>query len=126
MGKKYLETIVKILHNEPPSIEDMPMISNLIRMGIIKPKNAEFEIIDPLFKRYLEQTIQKLRPTEVTVVGHWAERIVGNYLLRRGYIPYYSHDSRGAFDIYVKIRNMDVGIQVKYSETGEVSYKKRV
>lgn len=120
MGKKYLETIVKILHNEPPSIEDMPMISNLIRMGIIKPKNAEFEIIDPLFKRYLEQTIQKLRPTEVTVVGHWAERIVGNYLLRRGYIPYYSHDSRGAFDIYVKIRNMDVGIQVKYSETGEV------
>ena len=120
MGKKYLKTIAKIIHNEPPSIEDIPAISDLIRMGILKTKDAEFEIIDPLFKRYLEQTIQNLRPTEVTVVGHWAERIVGNYLLRKGYMPYYSHDSRGAFDIYVKIKNIDVGIQVKYSKTGEV------
>lgn len=54
------------------------------------------------------------------VVGHWAERIVGKYLLRKGYLPYHSHDSQGAFDIYVRIRGVDVGIQVKYSTHGRI------
>jgi len=58
-------------------------------------------------------------------MGHWAERIVGNYLVSKGYIPYYSHDSRGAFDIYVKIGDTDVGIQVKYTASGEVYLPKK-
>lgn len=59
-------------------------------------------------------------PAEPLIVGHWAERIVGNYLLRRGFIPYYSHDNRGAFDIYVRINEIDVGIHVRYSARGEI------
>ena len=120
MGEEYLDIIAKIINKEPLTIDDTVIIADLLRMGIIKPKNAQFEIIDPLFKRYLEQIIRRLSPTEVTVVGHWAERMVGNYLLRKGFIPYYSHDSRGAFDIYVKIRDTDIGIQVKYSSKSEV------
>lgn len=65
-----------------------------------------------------------MNSTEVVVVGHWAERIVGNYLIERGYLPYYSHDSRGAFDIYVKIQGIDVGIQVRYTTSGEIYLKK--
>lgn len=120
MGKEYLDVLAKIICDEPLTVDDMVIAADLLRMGIIKPQNAKFEVVDPLFKRYLEQIIRKLRPTEVTVVGHWAERIVGNYLLRRGYIPYYSHDSKGVFDIYVRIQSIDVGIQVRYSSRGEI------
>ena len=87
-------------------------------MGLIRPKNSEFEIIDPLFTRYIYLITNNIIPTEISIVGHWAERIVGNYLSRRVYIPYYSHDSRGAFDIYVNIKGKDIGIQVKYSSEG--------
>ena len=91
-----------------------------MRIGILKPKNARFDFVDPLFKRYMEQIINNLEPIDIAIVGHWAERIVGNYLLRKGYLPYYSHDSRGAFDIHVKIDDIDVGIQVRYSASGEI------
>ena len=124
MGREYLEAIAKLLHNRPLTIDDRIALSELMRVGILKPKNTRFEFVDPLFKRYMEQIISGLEPAEVTIVGHWAERIVGNYLLRKGYIPYYSHDSRGAFDIYVRIGNTDVGIQVRYTSRGEICLSK--
>ena len=120
LGKQYIATLVKILREELLSVDELAIASDLLRMGLIRPKNAGFEIVDPLFKRYMEIITQNLGPSEVVVVGHWAERIVGNYLLRKGYMPYYSHDSRGAFDIYVKIKGVDVGIQIKYTSTGEI------
>jgi len=124
MGRGYIDAIKKLIHSQPLAIDDLVALGKLMRMGILKPKNARFQFVDPLFERYIKQIIDNLEPTEVTVVGHWAERLVGNYLLRRGYIPYYSHDSRGAFDIYVKIEGLDVGIQVKYSTSGEVHLAK--
>ena len=120
IGKEHLGSIRKLMHNEPLAIEDRVNLGRLMRMGILKPRNARFEFVDPLFKRYIQQIIENLEPTEVTVVGHWAERIVGNYLLRKGYTPYYSHDSRGAFDIYTRIQGVDVGIQVKYTSKEEI------
>ncbi len=118
MGRGYIEAIAKLIHDKPLAIDDRVALGRLMRIGILKPKNARFQFVDPLFERYIRQIIEGLEPTEVTVVGHWAERIVGNYLLRKGHIPYYSHDSRGAFDIYVKIGEKDIGIQVKYSTQG--------
>jgi len=102
------------------SLKERIAAVDLLRMGILKPKNARYELVDPLFKRYVEQIVMGVEPLEVLIVGHWAERIVGNYLVKRGYTPYYSHDSRGAFDIYVRIKDIDVGIQVKYSVTGRI------
>lgn len=118
MGGEYIEAIAKLINNEPLSVENRIALANLVRMGILRPRNARFDFVDPLFRRYMEQVINNLEPAEVIVVGHWAERIVGNYLLRRGFLPYYSHDSRGAFDIYVRIKGIDVGIQVRYTSGG--------
>ncbi|MEX0568431.1 MAG: ATP-binding protein [Candidatus Njordarchaeota archaeon] len=120
LGKKYLEALKKVINKEALSLEERIAAVDMLRMGILKPKNARYELVDPLFGRYVQQIIMGVEPTEVLIVGHWAERIVGNYLIGRGHIPYYSHDSRGAFDIYVRIRNVDVGIQVKYSSTGKI------
>jgi len=120
MGKEYIEALKKLMRGEPLTIDDRVCLGRLMRMGILKPKNSRFEFVDPLFRRYMEQIIENLEPLDIVVVGHWAERIVGSYLLRKGYIPYYSHDSRGAFDIYVKIEKWDVGIQVRYSASGAV------
>ncbi len=120
LGEKYLGALAKLIRNEPLTMNDIVCLGKLVRIGIIRPKNAKFEFVDPLFRRYLEHIVNNLEPTEVTIVGHWAERIVGNYLLRRGYTPYYSHDSKGIFDIYTKINKRDVGIQVKYSSEGEI------
>lgn len=120
LGKGYLDTLARIIEGKPLTMDDRIAVADLLKIGILKPKNAKFEFVDPLFKRYVKQIIRGLEPTEVTVVGHWAERIVGNYLLRKGYYPYYSHDSRGAFDIYVKISGVDVGIQVEYTARDEV------
>ena len=120
LGEKYMETLSKIISNKNLDSDDISRATDLLRIGILKPENAEFKIVDPLFKRYLEQIINNYTPTEPLIVGHWAERIVGNYLLKKGFTPYYSHDSRGAFDIYVKIHGMDVGIQVRYSTKGEI------
>ncbi len=112
------KVIMKILNKETLEPREIVVVAKLRRMGIIKPSNGEYIFVDPLFKRYLKNIIQGYKPIEITIVGHWAERIIGNYLLRKGYTPYYSHDSRGAFDIYVKIGENNVGIQVKYSATG--------
>jgi len=124
LGSIYIAVIRKLLDEEPLNIDDRIALGDLVRTGILKPKNTRFEFVDPLFKRYIKLILENLEPAEVNVVGHWAERIVGNYLLRRKYLPYYSHDSRGAFDIYVRIHNIDVGIQVKYSSSGEVYLQK--
>ena len=124
IGKEYIEALKKLMRNEPLTIDDRVCLGRLMRMGILKPKNARFEFVDPLFRRYMEQIIENLEPLDIIVVGHWAERIVGNYLLRKGYIPYYSHDSRGAFDIYVKIEKWDVGIQVRYSTSDTIYISK--
>ena len=120
LGKQYIATLVKILRGESLSVDELAIASDLLRMELVRPKNAGFEIVDPSFRRYMEVITQNLAPSEVVVVGHWAERIIGNYLLRKGYVPYYSHDSRGAFDVYVKVKGVDVGIQVKYTSTGEI------
>ena len=104
LGKQYIATLVKILRGESLSVDELAVASDLLRMGLVRPKNAGFEIVDPLFRRYMEVITQNLAPSEVVVVGHWAERIIGNYLLRKRYVPYYSHDSRGAFNIYVKVK----------------------
>ncbi len=120
LGKEYLDTLAKIINGNPLGADDLEIVSDLLRMGIVKPKNAEFEIVDPLFRRYLQQIIRKVKISEVSIVGHWAERIVGNYLVEKGYTPYYSHDSRGAFDIYVRVKGVDAGIQVKYSAEGRI------
>jgi len=120
MGREYIEAIARLINDEPLSVEDRIALANLVRMGILRPRNARFDFVDPLFRRYMEQVINNLEPAEVIVVGHWAERIVGNYLLRRGFLPYYSHDSRGAFDIYVRIEDIDVGIQVRYTSSGVI------
>lgn len=120
LGKGYINVLAKIIRRETLNVDDLDMVSDILRMGIIKPKNAEFEIVDPLFQRYLEQIINNVEVSEVAVVGHWAERIVGNYLVKKSYKPFYSHDSKGAFDIYVMIYGKDVGIQVKYSSTGKI------
>lgn len=65
--------------------------------------------------------VQGFRPAEPLVVGHWAERLVGNYLMRKEFLPFFAYNSKGAFDIYVKVRGVDVGIQVKYSSSGVVN-----
>lgn len=120
MGEEYLRTLGKIIRKELLTLKERTMALDMLRMGILRLKNARYEIIDPLFRRYVEQILEGREPTEVLIVGHRAERIVGSYLARQGYMPYYSHESRGAFDIYVKIMGRDVGIQVKYSSTGKV------
>ena len=120
MGMAYIDSIAKLVNKKPLTIDDRIALGDLVRVGILKPKNTGYEFVDPLFRRYMEQIIGGFEPAEVTIVGHWAERIVGNYLLRRGYIPYYSHDSRGAFDIYARVGNTDVGIQVRFSTCGEI------
>ena len=120
MGKEYVEALRKLMRKEPLTIDDRICLGRLMRMGILKPRNSRFEFVDPLFSRYMEQIIEDLEPVDIVIVGHWAERVIGNYLIRRGYIPYYSHHSRGACDIYVKIEKWDVGIQVRYSASGAV------
>jgi len=115
-----LQVLEKILNKGIFKPREIPIVAKLRRMGIIRPTNADYEFVDPLFRRYIENILKGYKPSEVVVVGHWAERIVGNYLLKRGYIPYYSHDSRGTFDIYVKIKDKNVGIQVKYTSSGRV------
>ena len=124
LGTTYINAIEKLLNDKPLNIDDRIALGDLVRVGILKPKNTRFEFVDPLFKRYIKLIIENLEPSEVNIVGHWAERIVGNYLLRRKYMPYYSHDSKGAFDIYVRIHNIDVGIQIKYSSSGEIYLKR--
>lgn len=124
LGKAYIDAIRKLLNREPLNIDDRVALGELVKVGILKPENSRFEFVDPLFKRFMRLILEELEPSEVNIVGHWAERIVGNYLLKRKYIPYYSHDSRGAFDIYVRIQDVDVGIQVKYSSLGEVYISK--
>lgn len=124
LGKDYLETLRRVIRGEFLDIWDRARASKLRRIGILKPRNSGYEFVDPLFRRYIERLLEGFEPTEVVVVGHWAERIVGNYLLRKGYIPYYSHDSRGAFDIYVRIEDRDAGIQVKYSASEEIYLSK--
>jgi len=115
-----IKTIRKIINREVLDIKEIITVAKLRRMGIIKPANGDYLFVDPLFERYIESILAGYKPIDIVVVGHWAERIVGNYLLRKEYIPYYSHDSRGTFDIYVRIHNNDVGIQVKYSSSGEI------
>ncbi len=110
----------KIINREVLDMKEIVTAAKLRRMGIIKPANGDYLFVDPLFERYVKSILAGYKPIDIVVVGHWAERIVGNYLLSKGYIPYYSHDSRGVFDIYVRIRNNDIGIQVKYSSSGEI------
>ena len=98
-----LQVIKKILNKDIFEPQEISIVAKLRRIGIIRPMDADYEFVDPLFRRYIESVLEGYKPSGVVIVGHWAERIVGNYLLKKGYIPYYSHDSRGAFDIYVKI-----------------------
>ena len=114
-----LETLRKIVKGETLEIDDIAQASKLMKIGFLKPRNGIYEIVDPLFERYLNSIFTAERPVEVLIVGHWAERLVGNILARKGYIPYYAHESKSAFDIYVKVKQIDVGIQVKYSTKGE-------
>ena len=120
LGKDYLKVLIKIAKGEEISFSEKILAIKLFRKGFLVRKNMSFDLIDPLFKRYLLAFEFTNEPPDVLIVGHWAERIVGNYLIKKGYIPYYSHDSKGAFDIYVRIKGIDVGIQVKYSASGSV------
>lgn len=119
-----IKTIRKIMNKEFLDMKEIITAAKLRRMGIIKPANGDYLFVDPLFERYIESILSGYKPIDILIVGHWAERIVGNYLLHKGYIPYYSHDSRGVFDIYVRIHNNDIGIQVKYSSSGEIYLSK--
>lgn len=121
VGKEALEILIKISKTDQyvPTTDEIEHVTKLLKMGILAQKNSGYYIVDKLFQRYISTIEISKSPSDVLIVGHWAERLVGNALVREGFQPYYSHDSKGAFDILVRVHEKYVGIQVKFSSKGE-------
>jgi Holliday junction resolvase len=90
-------------------------IRRLQELNIITKKNAEYDYVDPLLKRWVIGTKTPLKAVITPyLLGDETERNVAQALGKEGFrLVYQSRASRGAFDLLAIIDSLQVGLQVK-------------